>query len=295
MSDDHRVKHVRLPFPGLTTATSLCVEKPCVPFPMLHPGERKDRTTGVSVEARTSIIIVEDEEDIREMIADYLGMQHFDVRVAASGAELDVALAERPADLLIVDLNLPAEDGLSIARRISARSATPIIMLTGASDVVDRIVGLEMGADDYMTKPFDLRELKARIRAVLRRKGEGLEEPGAGSAPPSAPTASATILPFGRVFLDLEAHCLVRADGEREALTAMEFDLLKVLALNPNRVLSRDRLLDLAHNRDNEPFDRSIDVRITRLRKRIEADPTKPETIKTVRGVGYMFVNGNRA
>lgn len=221
------------------------------------------------------------------MVSDYLVGQGFSVCGVASGAALDAALSERPADLLIIDLNLPAEDGFSIARRIRAGSAVPIIMLTGAADVVDRIVGLEMGADDYVTKPFDLRELKARIRAVLRR---GASQPAEPATQQPAPTASKNLVTFGRAHLDLEGHCLILADGTRDTLTAMEFDLLRVLAQHPNRVLSRDRLLDLAHNRDNEPFDRSIDVRITRLRKKIEADPAKPTTIKTIRGVGYMFV-----
>lgn len=232
------------------------------------------------------VIVTDDDEDLREMVSDYLTGQGFSVCGVASGAALDAALAERPADLLIIDLNLPSEDGFSIARRIRAGSAVPIIMLTGAADVVDRIVGLEMGADDYVTKPFDLRELKARIRAVLRR---GVTQP-AEPVPQPAAVAGKNIVSFGRAHLDLEGHCLILADGTRDTLTAMEFDLLRVLAQHPNRVLSRDRLLDLAHNRDNEPFDRSIDVRITRLRKKIEADPAKPTTIKTIRGVGYMFV-----
>ncbi len=225
------------------------------------------------------------------MVCDYLAGQGFSVRGVGSGAALDIALSERPADLLIIDLNMPAEDGFSIARRIRAGSAVPIIMLTGASDVVDRIVGLEVGADDYVTKPFDLRELKARIRAILRRGGNQPAEPVSRTT--AAPAKS--LVPFGQVHLDLEGHCLVMADGTRDTLTAMEFDLLCVLAQHPNRVLSRDRLLDLAHNRDNEPFDRSIDVRITRLRKKIEADPTKPATIKTIRGVGYMFVTNRNS
>lgn len=240
------------------------------------------------------VVLTDDDEDLREMVADYLGGQGFSVCGVANGAALDRALADRPADLLIIDLNLPSEDGFSIARRIRASSAIPIIMLTGAVDVVDRVVGLEMGADDYVTKPFDLRELKARIRAVLRR--------GVGSRPAAAPSqitapqaAARNLVAFGRVHLDLEGHCLILEDGSRETLTAMEFDLLRVLSEHPNRVLSRDRLLDLAHNRDNEPFDRSIDVRITRLRKKIEADPAKPATIKTIRGVGYMFVTSRRA
>lgn len=232
------------------------------------------------------VIVTDDDEDLREMVSDYLAGQGFSVCGVGSGAALDAALSERAADLLIIDLNLPSEDGFSIARRIRAGSAVPIIMLTGAADVVDRIVGLEMGADDYVTKPFDLRELKARIRAVLRR---GAPQPAEPVSQP-VPMASNKLVTFGRAHLDLEGHCLILADGTRDTLTAMEFDLLRVLAQHPNRVLSRDRLLDLAHNRDNEPYDRSIDVRITRLRKKIEADPAKPTTIKTIRGVGYMFV-----
>lgn len=163
---------------------------------------------------------------------------------------------------------------------------------------MDRTVGLEIGADDYVTKPFDIRELKACIGAVLRRNGA---EHGNGSVPaPCAPPASVVVKPdeqfitFGQVRLDLDGHCLIRRDGSRETLTAMEFDLLRVLAQHPNRVLTRDRLLDLAHNRDNEPFDRSIDVRIARLRKKIEPDPSKPATIKTIRGVGYMLISARR-
>ena len=252
-----------------------------------HRKNRLHRATSLNEHAISPhVIVTDDDEDLREMVADYLAGQGFSVRGVASGAALDVALAERQADLLLIDLHLPAEDGFSIARRIRAGSAVPIIMLTGATDVVDRVVGLEMGADDYVTKPFDLRELKARIRAVLRR---GAGQPAEAAAQPAAAT-SRNLVAFGRVHLDLDGHCLILADGTRDTLTAMEFDLLRVLAQHPNRVLSRNRLLDLAHNRDNEPFDRSIDVRITRLRKRIEIDPAKPATIKTIRGVGYMFV-----
>lgn len=247
----------------------------------------------------TRVIVVDDDPGVREMVIDYLGAQDFAVRGASSGAELDQALAEQAADLLVVDLNLPAEDGFSIARRVRTTSRVPIIMLTGATDVVDRIVGLEIGADDYVTKPFDLRELKARIRAVLRRNSNGMPDPNgsfpvanAAPVPPPEKGSGKHIVPVGRIHLDLEGHCLILHDGTRDTLTAMEFDLLRVLSEHPNRVLTRDRLLDLAHNRDNEPFDRSIDVRIARLRKKIEPDPAKPATIKTIRGVGYMFVTG---
>lgn len=257
------------------------------------------------------IVVVDDEDALRETVCEYLADQGFSVRGASGGRELDALLGTEPADLILMDVKMPREDGLSLARRIRAGAQTPIIMLTAADDIVDRVAGLEIGADDYVVKPFDLRELKARIRAVLRRHalaGAGLspapvpDEPRTPPAAPrtaamtveAAPQPGADLVPCGIVFLDLEAHSLVRRDGSREMLTAMEFDLLRVFTQNPNRVLSRDRLLDLAHDRDNEPFDRSIDVRVTRLRKKIEADPAKPQAIKTVRGVGYLFVPGAR-
>jgi len=264
------------------------------------------------VDAAWRIVVVDDEEALRETVQDYLSGQGFAVRAAASGRELDAALADEPADLILLDVHMPQEDGLSLARRIRAGAATPIIMLTAADDIVDRVLGLEMGADDYVVKPFDLRELKARIRAVLRRHQAAPVPtapspaplspaplspalPAAPLAPPAAPAQPRSeLVACGVVFLDMDAHCLVRRDGTRENLTAMEFDLLRVFMQNPNRVLTRDRLLDLAHDRDNEPFDRSIDVRVTRLRKKIEANPAKPQAIKTVRGVGYLFVPGPR-
>lgn len=237
------------------------------------------------------LIVVDDEEHLRDMIAEYLSKSGFSVRTAPGGAALDQLLAEEEADMLLLDVNMPDEDGLSIARRVRARSTTPIIMLTAASDIVDKIVGLEIGADDYVTKPFDLRELKARIRALQRRNPQSA---------PIAPdekhdtTQRAKKHPFGKMFLDVEACCLVHADGTNEPLTAMEFDLIRVFMQNPDRVLTRDRLLDLAHKRDNDPFDRSIDVRVTRIRKKIEHDPAKPQTIKTVRGTGYIYTPGRR-
>jgi DNA-binding response OmpR family regulator len=181
---------------------------------------------------------------------------------------------------------MPHEDGLSVARRLRAAGNVPVIMVTAADDVVDRIVGLEVGADDYVTKPFDLRELKARIRAVLRR---GAAKPaGTANAAPAQPEAPAAVA-FGRMTVDRAGRRLFRPDGAEEAVTAMEFDLIETFLDNPYRVLSRDRLLDLAHRKNDDPFDRSIDIRITRLRKKIEEDPSKPQTIKTVRGAGYIY------
>jgi two-component system phosphate regulon response regulator OmpR len=229
------------------------------------------------------IIVVDDEPEIRSMLADYLGHVGFTVREAEDAAALRKILAEEPADLVLLDINMPGEDGLSLARFLRANTSVGIVMLTAAGEVVDRVVGLEIGADDYIAKPVDLRELLARIRAVLRRLH---------SRPAAAAAAAevASTMPIGACQLDLEAHRLYDADGQEVPITSMEFDLLKAFVEHPNRVLSRDQLLDLAHNKDWEPFDRSIDIRIARLRRKIEADPSKPQVVKTVRGAGYIFV-----
>jgi two-component system phosphate regulon response regulator OmpR len=164
-------------------------------------------------------------------------------------------------------------------------------MLTAADDIVDRVVGLEMGADDYLTKPFDLRELRARIRALLRRAERSVAPLPAKLAQTAEPSlAAASKIRFGRMWLDLDARRLVGANGAELALTATEFDLLAAFARNPNRVLSREQLLDLAHDRADDVFDRSIDIRIARIRRKIEDDPGTPQTIKTVRGAGYVFI-----
>jgi len=237
---------------------------------------------------KARVIVVDDEPELRDMVAEYLGKHRFAVRTAAGGHELDAQLADNPPDLLILDVNMPGEDGFAIARRVRAKSNVPIIMLTAANETVDRVVGLELGADDYLVKPFDLRELRARIQAVLRRTGRAVD-PAPQPTQPQGPDPAALVR-MGDKRLDLDARRLLQPDGTELPLTAMEFDLLRAFAANPNRALRRDRLLDLAHGRDNEPFDRSIDVRITRIRRKLERDPAKPEVIKTVQGVGYMFV-----
>ncbi len=211
------------------------------------------------------------------MVSDYLAGQGFSVCGVASGAALDAALSERPADLLIIDLNLPAEDGFSIARRIRAGSAVPIIMLTGAADVVDRIVGLEMGADDYVTKPFDLRELKARIRAVLRRA--------------SQPASSSPVncrFHFAAYTADIATRSVIGAGGEPVDLTGAEFELLRAFLDRPGRILSREQLLDLTQGREAGPLDRSIDVLVSRLRKKLSTDANS-SLFKTVRNGGYQL------
>lgn len=242
------------------------------------------------------ILAVDDEPDIRELLDEYLSSQGFEVVTAENGAAMRQVLEQRQDfDLVLLDINMPGEDGLSLARFLREHHRVGIIMLTAAADVVDRIIGLEMGADDYVTKPFDPRELLARIKSVLRRgalpaSDSAADNTSSQTAVENSNAVNNTVL-FGRCMLDLEAHKLfVRESGEEVPITSMEFDLLQAFAARPNRVLSRDQLLDLAHNRDWEPFDRSIDIRIARLRRKIEMDPAKPQTIKTVRGAGYIFV-----
>lgn len=237
---------------------------------------RREGMTG-----KPHIVVVDDEEDIRETIQDYLELHGFEVTTAEEGQALRRVVESGPVDLVLLDINMPGEDGLSLARFLRERGGVGIVMLTAAGEVLDKIIGLEIGADDYIAKPFDLRELMARIKAVLRRLAV---QPGVVEEPTGSRVA------FGDFWLDLEAHKLLDASGAEVAITSMEFDLLKVFAEHPNRVLNRDQLLDLAHHRDWEPFDRSIDIRIARLRKKIEADPGKPQIVKTVRGAGYIYV-----
>lgn len=230
------------------------------------------------------VVVVDDEADIRDTVQDYLELHGFGVTTADGGEALRKIIAEQTVDVVLLDINMPGEDGLSLARFLRENTQLGIIMLTAAGETVDKIVGLEMGADDYIPKPFDLRELMARIKAVLRR--------AEGTAPRSdRDGAAGRLIRFGECLLNLESHKLFSAVGEEIPITSMEYDLLKVFAEHPNRVLNRDQLLEQAHNRGWEPFDRSIDIRIMRLRKKIEPDPSKPQIIKTVRGVGYMFVN----
>jgi two-component system, OmpR family, response regulator len=229
------------------------------------------------------IVIVDDERDLRDMLARYLGRHGFDTVAVAGGRALRAHLVNRQPDLVVLDLNMPDEHGLSIARHLRETSTAAVLMLTGDSDPIDRIVGLEMGADDYVAKPVDPRELLARVRAILRRARPA--QPISATAGP----ATGRKVRIGRCVLDLESFRLLDDDGTELPLTSMEFDLLRTFDERPNRVLTRDQLLELAHNRDLEPFDRSIDVRIARLRKKVERDPARPQVIRTVRGTGYMF------
>lgn len=233
------------------------------------------------------IVVVDDEPEIRTMLKDYLSHAGFKVSTADGGSRLKDIMSDEAVDLIILDVNMPGEDGFTIAKNLrSEHNNLAIVMLTAAGDVLDRVVGLEMGADDYIPKPVDLRELLARIRAVLRRAASHSED----VHPERDKTTSEAC--FGTFRLDLDSHRLYASDGSEVPLTSMEFDLLKAFADHPGQVLSRDQLLDLAHNKDWEPFDRSIDIRIARLRRKIEDDATKPQIIKTVRGAGYIYVDG---
>jgi DNA-binding response OmpR family regulator len=229
----------------------------------------------------TRILVVDDDASVREMLAEYLSTHGYEVAIAENGAAMRKELERAAPAVVLLDVGLPGEDGLTLARYLRERHDVGIIMVTGADHVVDRVAGLEVGADDYIAKPFDPRELRARLKSVLRR----LEPKKA-----EAPKAGAARVSLGQCQLDMKARTLSDAKGREIPITAMEFDLLKALIEHPNQVLSRDRLLTLTRNREWEPFDRSIDIRITRLRRKVEADPARPKVIRTVRGAGYMFV-----
>jgi two-component system OmpR family response regulator len=231
------------------------------------------------------IIIVDDEAPAREMVGDYLKMHGFTVTLCDGGKSLRGAIENNVPDLVVLDLNMPEEDGLSIIRDLKGRTNVPVIMLTATSSPIDRVVGLELGADDYVAKPCELRELMARIRSVLRRS-----TPARAAAEASGAKAAKDLLVrFGTKWLDLQAQALRDDEGNEHPLTASEFGLLRVFAANPKRVLSRERLLELANARDSEAFDRAVDLRIMRIRRKIEIDPTKPAVIRTIRGGGYLF------
>jgi len=233
------------------------------------------------------IVVVDDEAASRELVGDYLRMHGFAVILCDGGKSLRETLGRQAADLVVLDLNMPEEDGLSIIRDLKTRSNIPVIMLTATASAIDRVVGLELGADDYLAKPCELRELLARVRSVLRRSGASTPAtPGQAAA---ASKDDKVLVRFGTKWLDLDAQVLRDESGNEHPLTASEFAILKVFADNPKRVLSRERLLDLANVRDGEVFDRAIDLRIMRIRRKVEPDPAHPVAIRTVRGGGYVF------
>ncbi|UCE31813.1 MAG: two-component system response regulator OmpR [Burkholderiales bacterium] len=228
----------------------------------------------------TRLVVVDDDPKLRELLRRYLAEQGFDVQVAGDARALNKLIVRERFDLIVLDLMLPGEDGLSILRRLrGGGDDTPVVVLTARGEDVDRIIGLEMGADDYLPKPFNPRELLARINAVLRRRQ--------ASEPPGAPDSGEVA--FGEFLLDLSSRQLTRA-GESVPLTSGEFALLKALVRYPRTPMSRDKLMLLARGREYDPFDRSLDVQVSRLRKLIEPDPSHPRFIQTVWGVGYVFV-----
>jgi two-component system phosphate regulon response regulator OmpR len=228
------------------------------------------------------IVIVDDDARIRDLLRRFLSQEGFDVLLAEDGRALDRILQRETIDMLVLDLMLPGEDGLSICKRLRASGVkTPVIMLTAKGEDVDRINGLEIGADDYLGKPFNPRELLARIHAVLRRRPAN-ELPG-------SPSSDDAVISFSTFSLDLGARSLSK-NGQQIPLTTGEFAMLKALVRHPRQSLTRDKLAQLARGREFEPFDRSLDVQISRLRKMIEVDPASPKIIQTVWGVGYVFV-----
>jgi len=233
------------------------------------------------------ILVVDDDHEIRDLLARFLTKHGLRVTAARDGAEMMKVLESPGIDLVVLDLMMPGEDGLSLTRRLRAQGGTvPIVMLTAMGEDTDRIVGLEVGADDYLPKPFNPRELLARIKAVLRRM-QG--EPNGGGTPvPSAP-GSGHRLSFDNWVLDIATRDLTDPEGVVMTLSAGEFDLLRAFVEHPRRVLSRDQLLDLARGRQAIPFDRSIDIQVSRLRRKLNDDPKEPQLIKTVRGGGYLF------
>ncbi|GCA50316.1 response regulator (plasmid) [Sinorhizobium meliloti] len=229
------------------------------------------------------ILVVDDDARIRQMLARYFEEEGYRVSLAGDGLEMRECLDKESIDIILLDLVLPGEDGLALARGIRARSDVPLIMLTGRNDVVDRVVGLEVGADDYIAKPFHLREVLARVRGVLRRR-----QPQQSQSDRETP--SAEVYCFEGLRLDIDRRQLVADDDGREVpLTTGEFDMLCVLVKHAGRVLQRELLMDLTRGRNLEAFDRTIDAQIARLRRKIERDPTRPALIKSVRGVGYVF------
>ncbi len=230
------------------------------------------------------ILICDDEIDVREMVGKYLTKREFKITLAENAESLDRALQEyEDINLILLDINMPGEDGLSILRRVCIEREIAVIMLTAADEPIDKVIGLEMGADDYLGKPVDLRELEARVKSVLRRTNKSEPVIDAKEIDNSASIS------FSGLELDLSSAQLTGRDGKEITLTAMEFTLLKLFVKCKGRVLNRDQLMEMASDREWDPFDRSIDIRILRLRRKLELNPAKPAIIRTVRGLGYIF------
>jgi DNA-binding response OmpR family regulator len=233
-----------------------------------------------SIERKCRVLIVDDDAELCDLLMRYLHSNGFEVSAVGDDAAMEQHLHSHPADLIVLDLMLPGKDGLTIARELRGSSNIPVIMLSARGDDIDRIIGLEVGADDYLTKPFNPRELLARIRAVLRRRVTDAAEHASSAAGP--------VHQFGPFLLDIQAHRLVR-NNQEVPLTAAEFKLLSLFIAHPNQLLSRDELMNMLKGYECTPFDRSIDVAVTRLRRKIEDNPGAPQFIRTVRGEGYLF------
>jgi DNA-binding response OmpR family regulator len=230
------------------------------------------------------ILVVDDDARIRQMLIRYFQQEGYRVSGVADGAAMRAQLNARPVDVVLLDVVMPGEDGLTLAREIRSMSDVGIIMLTGRDEVLDRVVGLEVGADDYIAKPFHLREVLARVKSVLRRRRRPAPEPAVRS-----PEGAGDVIRFDGWLLDIPRRRLLSPSGEEVALTTGEFDLLATLAKHPGRVLSREALMDHTRGRDLKAFDRTIDAQIARLRKKIEPDPKNPRIVKSIRAVGYVF------
>lgn len=245
-----------------------------------------------ALDPRPLIVVVEDESSQRQVLVEYLRRQQLRAEGVDSAATLREAMARELPQVVLLDVGLPGDDGFSIARELRRQHpALGIVMVTAATDTIDRVLGLETGADDYVAKPFEPRELLARVRSVLRRQQLALST-GPSAAPGAAPSAApvpANTVPMGRCRLDLQRHVLIEADGSLQPLAASEFDLLAVFVAHPNRALTREWLLETVSHRESEAYDRAIDLRITRIRRKVEIDPEHPRAIRTVRGVGYLY------
>lgn len=240
------------------------------------------------MDKKQTLLIVDDDREIRELLADLLSKYGYQVICAWDGKEMFNRLAEHSVDLIILDVMMPGDDGFSLCRQLRADSDIPIIMLTAIGEDTDRIVGLEVGADDYLPKPFNPRELLARIKAVLRRRPEA-SAPVVAAPQTQEDDSEDETFSFAGWLVDLATRRLISPDNTEISLSSGEYSLLVAFIKRPRRVLSRDQLLEFTRNRSAGPFDRSIDIQVSRLRQKIEEDPKKPEIIKTVRGGGYMF------
>lgn len=238
------------------------------------------------METQSHLLVVDDDREIRALLGDYLKKHGYRVSLAADGKQMRAALEESRIDLIVLDLMLPGEDGLSLCRDLRTRSSLPVLMLTAKGDPVDRVIGLEMGADDYLAKPFEPRELLARIRSVLRRTQ---------ALPANLAAQPTRLYRFAGWVLDAQAHQLTSPRGVVVTLSGAEYRLLHVFLTHPNRVLTRDQLMDLTKGRDADPFDRSIDLRVSRLRQKLGDDARAPKLVKTLRNEGYVFAAAVRS